>query len=349
MAVELVKKPAQKNQYTNLAGISDASKKNLNYYGQGYNPSQQVNDARSYLQSVIDQQPGEYQSRYAGTIDDLYSRVMSRPDFKYDVNKDAAYQQYKQHYTTMGQRAMQDTVGNAAALTGGYGNSWAATAGSQAYQQYLQQLNDMVPQLEQQAYARYNQEGEDLRQNLGLAQGLENADYGKYRDTIGDWQQNRSYAAQRYDQEYQNDYNAWMNMLSYWQQLANAENQNYWNKQNYDFQMRQYEDAQKKKSGGGGSGKKVKKQANEPGTPYTVIDVLGEARNQIKNINDTAASIANKKAQQKETADEIFRRLTGQSKEKYDPWYNELIATGQTKKVQSKKSNVDLLKSVKGK
>ena len=260
MAVDLVKKPNQVDEYTNLAGISNASKQNLNYYGQGYQQSQRVTDAQDYLQSVIDQQPGEYQNKYAGTIEDLYGKVMNRPDFKYDVNKDAAYKQYKQHYTTLGQRAMQDTVGNAAALTGGYGNSWAATAGSQAYQQYLQQLNDMVPQLEQQAYARYNQEGEDLRNNLAIAQGLENTEYGKYRDTIGDWQQNRSYAANRYDQEYQNDYNAWMNMLSYWQQLAQAENQNYWNQQNYDFQLRQYEDSLKKKGGGGGSSKKSTKK-----------------------------------------------------------------------------------------
>lgn len=280
MAVDLIKKPDLTNQYTNLAGISDASRQSLNYYSQGYNPSQQVTDAKNYLQSVIDQKPGEYTSRYAGTIDDLYSRIMNRPKFTYDLNKDPAYQQYKHHYTTLGQRAMQDTVGNAAALTGGYGNSWAATAGSQAYQQYLQQLNDMVPQLEDRAYNRYNQEGEDMRQNLSIAQGLDTAEYGKYRDTVGDWQQDRSFAAQRYDQEYQNDYNNWMNMLSYWQQLAQAENQSYWNQQNYDFQVRQYEDAQKKKSsgGGGGGGSKKLKDVYLDATPVDITyeEFLGQ-------------------------------------------------------------------------
>ena len=256
MAVDLVKKPNQLEEYTNLAGISNASKNNLNYYGQGYQQSQRVTDAQDYLQSIIDKQPGEYQSKYAGKIEDLYDQIMNRPKYSYDVNKDPAYQQYKQHYTTLGQRAMQDTVGNAAALTGGYGNSWAATAGSQAYQQYLQQLNDMVPQLEQNAYARYNQEGQDMRQNLSLAQGLEDTAYGRYRDTIGDWQQDRSFAANRYDQEYQNDYNQWMSMLSYWQQLAQAENQNYWTQKNYDFQVQQYNDSKKKRGGGGGGSKK---------------------------------------------------------------------------------------------
>ena len=49
-------------------------------------------------------------------------------------------------------------------------------------------------------------------------------------------------------------------MLSYWQNLASQENQNYWNQQNYDFQLRQYEDALAAKAakGGGGGGKKKK-------------------------------------------------------------------------------------------
>ena len=204
--VELVKKPQQQGQYTNLAGISDASKNNLNYYGQGYQQSQRVTDAQNYLQSVIDKKPGEFQDNYAGDIERLYGQVMNRPKFQYDVNQDPAFRQYKEMYTTQGQRAMQDTVGNAAALTGGYGNSWAATAGSQAYQEYLRELNNMVPQLEQQAYQRYAQEGQDLRQNLQMAQGLRDTEYGQYRDTVGDWQTDRSFAAQQYDSEYQKDF-----------------------------------------------------------------------------------------------------------------------------------------------
>lgn len=50
---------------------------------------------------------------------------------------------------------MQDTMGQAAALTGGYGNSYAQGVGQQAYQGYLQQLNDNVPQLQAQALQTY--------------------------------------------------------------------------------------------------------------------------------------------------------------------------------------------------
>jgi len=247
--IDLVKKPKQKEEYTNLAGISDASKNNLNYYAQGYQPSQQVNQAQEYLQKVMSGQPGAFQSKYTGDIDSLYRQIMQRPQFKYDLNTDPAYQQYKHHYTTLGQRAMQDVIGDSAALTGGYGNSWGATAGSQAYQAYLQQLNDIVPQLEDRAYQRYAQEGQDLRQNLNTAQGLMDTEYGQHRDTVGDWMADREFAAQQYGDDYQRDYNQWMSMLNYWQQMAQAENENFWNQQNYDFALRQYEDAQRKTSG----------------------------------------------------------------------------------------------------
>jgi len=278
--IDLVKKPKQEEEYTNLAGISNASKNNLNYYAQGYQPSQQVNRAQEYLQKVMSGQPGAFQSKYTGDIDSLYRQIMQRPQFKYDLNTDPAYQQYKHHYTTLGQRAMQDVIGDSAALTGGYGNSWGATAGSQAYQAYLQQLNDIVPQLEDRAYQRYAQEGQDMRQNLNTAQGLMDTEYGQHRDTVGDWMADRAFAAQQYGDDYQRDYNQWMSMLNYWQQMAQAENENFWNQQNYDFALRQYEEAQKKKSGGSGgsTGSQKTEEAIETyGPPVTLASQDAQA------------------------------------------------------------------------
>ena len=256
-----IKKPDNTKKYTNLAGISDASKQNLNYYGQGYQQSQAVKDANKNLQNILKQKPGEFSSQYDSDIQDLYSQVMNRPQFQYEVNDDPLWQSYKNAYTVAGQKAMQDTVGSAAALTGGYGNSYAATAGNQAYQGYLQQMTDKIPELARDAYSRYEQEGQNLRSNLGIAQGLRDTEYGQYRDKVGDWQQDRQYAQSAYDSAYNRDYSAWMNMLSYWQQMAQAENQSYYNKlsadlaqKQYEFQLQQYKDAQAKKSGGGGGG-----------------------------------------------------------------------------------------------
>lgn len=80
---------------------------------------------------------------------------LHREEFSYDPNADAMYQQYKDQYTTAGKRAMEDTMGKAVALTGGYGNSYAQTAGQQVYQEYLQQLHGKLPELYALALDRY--------------------------------------------------------------------------------------------------------------------------------------------------------------------------------------------------
>ncbi len=87
---------------------------------------------------------------------------LNREDFQYDVNADALYQRYKDQYTQLGKRAMQDTMGQAAALTGGYSSSYAQSVGQQAYNRYLQQLGDVVPELYQLAYDRYRDKGDRL-------------------------------------------------------------------------------------------------------------------------------------------------------------------------------------------
>lgn len=94
--------------------------------------------------------------------DDILNRILNREDFSYDLSGDALYQQYKDQYMRQGSLAMQDTMGQAAALTGGYGNSYAQTVGQQAYNQYLGRLNEVVPELYSLARSRYAQEGNDL-------------------------------------------------------------------------------------------------------------------------------------------------------------------------------------------
>ena len=54
-----------------------------------------------------------------------------------------------------GNRAYQDAYAQAAAMSGGYGSSIAATAGGQQLNYYQQQLNDRVPELMQNSYNRY--------------------------------------------------------------------------------------------------------------------------------------------------------------------------------------------------
>lgn len=123
-----------------------------------------------------------YQSKWNSQIDDVFGKIQNRKPFQYDVNADALYEQYKNQYINNGKLAMEDTMGQAATLTGGYGNSYAQSVGQQTYNRYLEGLNDRVPELYQMALNQYLREGDDLRSDYGLLLDRDNQDYGRYQD-----------------------------------------------------------------------------------------------------------------------------------------------------------------------
>lgn len=159
---------------------------------------------------------------YAGTYDQqlqqIYDRIMNRDNFKFDLNGDALWQQYKDQYVQQGQLAMMDTMGQAAALTGGYGNTYGQRVGQQAYQQYLQGLNDKVPELYQLALNRYNQEGDRLNEQFALTGELAADEYGKYQDAQSQYWQGVDRAQAEADAAYDRGQTSWYNELQLKQQ-----------------------------------------------------------------------------------------------------------------------------------
>lgn len=143
-----------------------------------------------------------YQATYDGDIQAAYQRIMSRKPFSYDPETDPAYQQYRSQYISQGQQAMRDTVAQGAALTGGYGNTYAQSAGQQAYDAYLQRLNDVLPQLRSEARQAYNDEGNDLYRQFSMMRDLGETEYNRSRDALSDWRADRDYAQQRADTLY---------------------------------------------------------------------------------------------------------------------------------------------------
>ena len=179
------------------------------YNYEAYKPSDTVAQAEALLQQQLAQQPGAYQSEWQTQLNDIISKIQNREKFSYDLNGDALYQQYKDQFTTQGKLASMDVMGQAAAMTGGYGNSYAQTAGQQAYQSYLQQLNDKVPELYQLALNQYNTEGDDMYNQASLIAGMEDQAYGRYRDTVSDYytELDRLTSDARYQAE--QDYGRW--------------------------------------------------------------------------------------------------------------------------------------------
>ena len=175
-----------------------------------YQESETVTQAQAALEAALAAQPGAYQSKWQGQINEIIGRILNREAFNYDFNEDALYKQYAEQYMRGGKLAMQDTMGQAAAMTGGYGNSYASTAGNQAYQEYLSQLNAVIPELYGMALDRYQMEGQEMYNQYGLLSDREAQDYGRYQDSYNKWLAERDYAAGRYDSERDYDYSKYL-------------------------------------------------------------------------------------------------------------------------------------------
>lgn len=150
-----------------------------------------------------------YTDKYGGDLAALYERIVNRPAFNYDINGDPLYQQYKDEYLKGGRLSMMDTMGQAAGLTGGYGSTYSQRAGQQAYDQYVQQLNSIIPQLYQDAYGRWSDEGDEMYRQYGLLGDERDFAYGQYQDDYSRWMQQVQLAQNAADQAYERGLGDW--------------------------------------------------------------------------------------------------------------------------------------------
>ena len=194
---------------TEAPSTEAATPENSGFNYGDYQESDVVKQAQQMLQEHMANKPGDYQSAYADQINAILEQILNRDKFSYDLNGDALYQQYKDKYTQQGKMAMMDTMGQAQAMTGGYGNSYAQSVGQQAYQAQLQNLNDVVPELYQMALNQYNQEGQDMYNQYGLLTSQDEQDYGRHRDSVSDFYTELSRLMDQHNTERDYDYSKW--------------------------------------------------------------------------------------------------------------------------------------------
>lgn len=149
----------------------------------------------SNTQKALKRAEKPFSSRYTNLLKGTVNSINNRKPFEYDLNEDALYKQYAEQYKNLGNQAMQDTMANAATLTGGYGSSYATTAGQQAFNSYMEQLNDIVPNLYAQARSNYDSDTSRLYDQANLYAGLESNDYSK-------WSDNRNYYQNKHSNEW---------------------------------------------------------------------------------------------------------------------------------------------------
>lgn len=136
---------------------------------------------------------------YTDQIKDLMGQIMNREDFEYDVDKDTLFQQALASAMGSGKSAMQDTIGQASALTGGYGSTYATSAGNQAYNAYIEDAYNNLPEYYNMALQAYQAEGQEMYQQLDMLNAADATEWGRTYDT---WQSNFANAQQIYNQAY---------------------------------------------------------------------------------------------------------------------------------------------------
>ena len=167
-----------------------------------------------------------YQDKYAADIAKQNQAIQNYEKFSYepysyDQRSDIRAANVKQTGTREIRRAVEDTLGNYAAATGGQSSTAAVSAAAQAGDYYAAQLTDQLNDVEKEAYDRYNNErgfaynqwGDQFNMEmnkLNTLQNLSNTDYAR-------WSADRDFA---YNQWY-NQFNIELTKLQSLQSLSN--------------------------------------------------------------------------------------------------------------------------------
>ena len=134
-----------------------------------------------------------YTSRYDEKLNELVDQILNRDPFSYDAENDPLYQFYRAQYQRNGDKAMRDTLGAQAARTGGLSSSYAGSVAQQSYNDYMQGLNDIVPELYKLAYSMYKDDEDSQRANVEMLRALEQGDYAKFQDLLAQYNTDRSF------------------------------------------------------------------------------------------------------------------------------------------------------------
>lgn len=271
-----------------------------------YQRSDRVNEYYNKTRNLEKNKPDEFESKYEDQISSILDNIMNRPKFSYtseDMVNDDLYKMYRDQYMRQGNLAMRDTMGNAAALTGGYGNTYASAAGQQAYDNYVSMLNDKALGFYDRAYQRYNDEGQNLYNQMNVVTGLDNTDYQRHRDTVSDYYNDLNYYNGRYNQEYGYDYGQYQDRVAadQWaQEFAFQKQQAAQEQANWEAEMALAR--QKAASSGGSGGRRRSSSSKKKSSSSSTQNTMG-----WQEAHDVYISALNTQGQA--VADEIMNSL----------------------------------------
>ena len=233
-----------------------------------------VKEADAWLSNQLELiQSGK--TSWSDPLRDIMDKIMNREKFSYDVDTDPLFQQALASAMSSGKQAMQDTIGQASALTGGYGSTYATGAGNQAYNAFIEDAYDNLPQYYQMAMDAYQMEGDEMYRQYGMLSAEDDKEYNRnitaydatyqhrnqmyneaytqHRDSVSDAfakanleisehgqlvsdAYNYYVASSDYsDKVYEREYNSWMDSINQATQYAQLLNSDYWNQKDLDL------------------------------------------------------------------------------------------------------------------
>ena len=242
-----------------------------------------VTEADAYLADQLQKiQSGK--TSYTDKMNSIMNQIMNREKFSYDVDTDPLFQQALAASMNSGKQAMQDTIGQASALTGGYGSTYATSAGNQAYNAFIEDAYNNLPQYYNMALQAYQAEGDDMYRQYSMLSAEDekefnrnitaydatyahrnqvyNEAYNQYRDSINDAYNMANLQISEHGQKvsdaynyysatsdyantlYEREYTAWADSVNTALKEMELANTNYWSQTNFDESVRQFDTTQ---------------------------------------------------------------------------------------------------------
>ncbi len=264
------------DKYTSHTNKDMISSDTRNAMNQSFKKPSAVKEADRWIANQLELiQSGK--TSYSDQVRDMMDKIMNREKFSYDVDTDPLFQQALASAMNSGKQAMQDTIGQASALTGGYGSTYATTAGNQAYNAYVEGAYDNVDEYYQMAMNAYQMEGDEMYRQYGMLSAEDDKEYNRnvaaydatyqhrnqmyneaytqYRDDKSDafamagiemqeysQKSNDLYnlynmASNTYESMYSKDYQAWADRVNNSWKNVEIENRDYWTQYGYDLEV----------------------------------------------------------------------------------------------------------------
>ena len=101
-----------------------------------------------------------------------------------NINADKLYNQYRELYEKNAQASAENAYGLASRNTGGYGNSYAASAAAAAYNSFMEGLTDRALDIERLNLEKHSAEREDQLDTLAALNERDKTDYARFADRL---------------------------------------------------------------------------------------------------------------------------------------------------------------------